>query len=129
MKKQHFFLTITLSLIITLSTIHYIKKNSIKYSPYSESIEYYTIGDGKTLKIGIISDSQLQPSESEKKYEPFTNHLKRALNFLYNEKVEVIIFAGDIGEKGTKYAFDIFNKTYKSIFNSSSYEPILNILK
>ena len=128
MKKQYLFLSLTLSLIIILSSIHQIKKNTIKYSPYSDSIEYYTIGDGKTLKIGIISDSQLQPSESEKKYEPFTKHLKRALNFLYKEKVEVIIFAGDIGEKGTKYAFDLFNKTYKSIFNSSSYEPILNII-
>ena len=63
-----------------------LKKPSIKYSPYSDSIEYYTIGDGKTLKIGILSDSQLQPSESEKKYEPFTNHLKKALTFLLKVK-------------------------------------------
>ena len=128
MKKPYFLLSIsTLSLLILL-IFKYLKKPSIKYSPYSDSIEYYTIGDGKTLKIGILSDSQLQPSESEKKYEPFTNHLKKALTFLLKEKVEVIIFAGDIGEKGTKYAFDLFNKTYKSIFNSSSYEPILNII-
>ena len=121
-----------LLLLFFLMSIYIIPKFSLNtqqnYSPYDNEIKYYTIGDGKKLKVGIISDSQLMPDPSQTDLEIFTLHLKSALQILYNNKVDSIIFAGDICDLSTKYAYDLFNKTYTSIFNSSSYEPILNII-
>ena len=132
MKKT--FLTL-ISLLLTLVIYKFflkpkfhLKTKKIKYSPYADSIEFYTVGDGKNLKVGILSDSQLMPKPNQSSYEIFTLNLHKALNILYSKKVDSIIFAGDIANEGTKYGFDLFNQTYKSIFNKSSYEPILNII-
>jgi hypothetical protein len=34
------------------------------FEPYENEIKHYTIGDEKTLKVGIISDSQIIPFQN-----------------------------------------------------------------
>ena len=46
------------------------------YNPYDE-ITKYTIGDTKTLKIGIIGDTQLIPLSLNHPFQYFSNTLKK----------------------------------------------------
>jgi hypothetical protein len=58
-------ITIILS-TFTLFSLTFIITVNIIYSPY-DKIKSYTIGDGKTLKIGILSDSHINLSKKKKK--------------------------------------------------------------
>ena len=66
---------------------------SEKFNPYEEKIIYHTIGNGKTLKVGIISDSQIIPSDKkqDKFLKIFSFHLKNTLEILKSQKIEVLI--------------------------------------
>ena len=58
-------ITIILS-TFTLISLTFIITVNIIYSPY-DKIKSYTIGDGKTLKIGILSDSHINLSKKKRK--------------------------------------------------------------
>ncbi|MEG1835994.1 MAG: metallophosphoesterase [Oscillospiraceae bacterium] len=81
--------------------------------------------DTNKLKVGVISDTQLPPKPLGAA-DTYPNSLRKALKVLKNQKVDIILFAGDIGDLGTKYAF----KTFKNIFNEvySNEKPILQII-
>ena len=78
------------------------------YNPYSDKIEEYQIGDNKTLKIGIIGDSQLiDESTNSEFYRKFQENFKKSLEILKEQKINVLIIDGDIiklSNKGLDFA-------------------------
>ena len=98
----------------------------IAVNPYSE-VTRYTIGDGNTLKVGIMGDSQLVYSENDPN-KIFTEHLINAFNIFKEQKVQTIIFTGDIGNSGREYVFEQFKKIYDMTYQNETDKPILNII-
>ena len=63
------FLSITYSLMSLLSSISFTYNtiNKLIFNPYDKE-KNITIGDGKNLRVGILSDSQLTYGENDKTY-------------------------------------------------------------
>ena len=103
---------------------------SEKFNPYEEKIIYHTIGDGKTLKVGIISDSQIIPSDKEqdKFLKIFSFHLKNTLEILKAQKIQVLIFAGDLTDSGTEYAYNELKEIFKNVYKTEEEKPIFNFI-
>ena len=78
------------------------------YYDANEQIMNYTINKD-IIKLGIISDFQLD--NSHKNYE---RNLKKTLEKMKNENVDVILIAGDIVDNGYQSEYDL----YKNILNS-----------
>ena len=95
----------------------------VTYSPYAPT-ESFTVGDGKTLKVGILGDTQLIYSDKDPYYN-YTVHLEKAFKVMRNNDVAVIIFTGDISNCGHEYAFKIFKDQFDKAFPDN--KPILNI--
>lgn len=58
-----------------------------------------------SFRVGIISDTQLPPCKAAlKKDDTYLTHLKKALTVLKNNKADMILFAGDIGDCGTRFS-------------------------
>jgi len=69
---------------------------------------------GDVFKVGIISDTQLPPNEKKlEENDLYVRHLRNALEELKNNDVGTILFAGDIGDEGSYFAF----KTYQSVID------------
>ena len=100
------------------------------FDPYEEKILNYTVGDGKTLKVGIISDSQIIPSANDPNplLNIFTDHLKRTLEVLKYHKIQALIFAGDLTDSGTEYAYDLINKIINDVYKEGEERPIFNFI-
>ena len=100
------------------------------FNPYEEKLIYHSIGDKKTIKVGIISDSQIIPSNKKEDewLKIFSEHLKKALEVLKFHQIEVLIFAGDLTDSGTEYAYDEILSIYKSVYKSEEEKPIFNYI-
>lgn len=107
---------------LTLSKIE-IKENT--FDPY-EPITRYIVGNGKNLKVGIISDLQLLPRDNYTDFN-YTEHLKNSLEVMKSQNIQSLIVAGDIGDEGTEYAFQIFKDIYELVYPGYS-KPILHII-
>lgn len=98
--------------------------NYILYESHTKR-EILFIGDGTTLKVGIISDFQLSINAlnpNDGNY-AFTLHLIQSLQVLKMHKVQMIIMAGDITDDGTKEAYNAFNQILNSVY--PEYKPEL----
>lgn len=67
----------------------------------------------ESFKVGIISDSQLSPKGEEDEY---YRNLKQAFTVLKTRGVDMIIFAGDVGDLSKKPAYELYNKAINSVF-------------
>ena len=101
-----------------------------EFNPYEEKIIFHSIGDKKTLKIGIISDSQIITSSKKEDewLKIFSEHLKKSLEVLKLHKIEVLIFAGDLTDGGTEYAYDEILSIYNSVYKKEEEKPIFNYI-
>ena len=99
------------------------------FDPYEDKIISHTIGDGKTLKVGIISDSQIIPSDkkSDEWLKIFSHHLKNTLEILKKNKIQALIFAGDLTDSGTEYAYNEINEIINSVYKEEE-KPIYNFI-
>ena len=100
------------------------------YNPYDE-IKEYSIGDTKTLKIGIIGDTQLLSlSFKNVLYSQFTQNFKKSLELLKEKKINVLIIDGDITNAGFPEAYDNYLQQFNSVFGNEKKEniPILNLI-
>ena len=100
------------------------------YNPYDE-IKKYTIGDSKTLKIGIIGDTQLiSLSEPNEFYKQFSKNIKKTFEILKENKINVLIIDGDITNCGYSEAYDNFLTQFNSVYGDKEKEniPILNYI-
>ena len=123
------FLSITYSLMSLLSSISFTYNtiNKLIFNPYDKE-KYITIGDGKNLRVGILSDSQLTYGENDKTY-PFSyDHLIRSFEVMKDNNINVLIFAGDEGQAGTTYAFNLFKKAIDKVWPNKDERPIFNFI-
>ena len=100
------------------------------YNPYSE-IKEYIIGDSKTLKIGIIGDTQLiDLSTNNAFYLKFQQNFKKSLEILKENKINVLIIDGDITNIGLPECYDNFLTQFNSVYGNEKKEniPILNLI-
>ncbi len=67
------------------------------------------------LKVGVISDSQLSPVR-RKNETTFRKNLVLSLLSLKNQGCNMIIFAGDICNMASAYAYDTYVDAFKSVF-------------
>ena len=100
------------------------------FDPYEKEIKYYTIGDKTTLKVGIISDSQIMPEENSPNffYQIFSQNLKNTLEVLKSQNIQALIFAGDLTDSGTPYAYDTINKIFDEVYKEGEKRPIFNFI-
>lgn len=70
----------------------------------------------KELHVGIISDTQLPPFEERLKDDKCYGNLKNALTSFKNNNVDLILFAGDIGDLGTKFSFSLYMKAFDEVY-------------
>lgn len=100
------------------------------FDPYEKEIKYYTIGDKTTLKVGIISDSQIIPEENSPNffYQIFSQNLKNTLEVLKSQNIQALIFAGDLTDSGTPYAYDTINKIFDEVYKEGEKRPIFNFI-
>ncbi|NMP38339.1 MAG: hypothetical protein GX051_09530 [Clostridiales bacterium] len=92
------------------------------YSKKHAETKSYTIGDGASVKVGILSDTQL-PSGGRSDSSQITA-LKSTLEYLKNQQVEAIILAGDFTDLGTKSAWQSFKDTYDGVFSDNKPVPV-----
>ena len=112
----------SVSAVILIALIGY----RLSYNPYAP-LTRHTVGDGVTLKVGIMGDTQLIASEDDPYYN-YTEHLINAFKVLREQKVEVIVFDGDIGNLGSAYAFNLFKKVFDLTYGGDEEKPIMNII-
>lgn len=121
MNSKNIMVTLYLFSLLFIISNSQIQSN---FNPYGE-LEVITIGDGRSLTVGIISDSQLNASLKEVDL-VFTHHLERSLDVLKEHNIDVLIFVGDISNSGTNYAFNTFKQLFDKVFKDQ--KPILNII-
>ncbi len=83
----------------------------VKPSP-TESI---TVGDGKTLRVGIISDTQLNPYNNGE-HENYRENLIAALKVLKEQNINFLVHAGDIGDMNSRHAYKTYNEALEEVF-------------
>ncbi|MDE6565583.1 MAG: hypothetical protein K2L47_00790, partial [Clostridia bacterium] len=77
--------------------------------------ERITIAD--ELKVGIISDSQIPPKQNEVNGNDKQNLINSLLGLKANG-VNMIIFAGDIGDEASNYVYDQYIDSYKQVYGT-----------
>lgn len=88
----------------------------------TEVKEFTTQNEG--FKVGVISDTQLPPTEEAlKNDDKYVEHLRNALIAMKNNDVDMILFAGDIGDLGTYFAFELYEKTIDDVYGED--RPII----
>lgn len=71
------------------------------------------------FKVGVISDTQLPPTEEAFSDDNlYYNNLKKALNIMKNNDTDMILFAGDIGDLGTYFAFETYQKAIDEVYGN-----------
>ena len=100
------------------------------FNPYEEQIIIHSIGNKTSIKVGIISDSQIITSSKKEDewLKIFSDHLKQSLEILKLHKIEVLIFAGDLTDGGTEYSYDEINSIYNTVYKNEEEKPIFNYI-
>lgn len=78
------------------------------------------------LRVGVISDTQLPPFKNRIKDDVFYGNLKNALTVFKENNVNLILFAGDIGDLGTKVAFRLYMKAFDEVYGDN--KPIVQTI-
>lgn len=80
-----------------------------------------------SFKVGVISDTQLPPTEEAlKNDDTYVKNMKNALTVLKNNNVDMILFAGDIGDLGTYFAFETYESVIDEVFGDN--RPIIQTI-
>lgn len=88
--------------------------------------QQFTI-NSDSVKVGVISDTQLPPTEKElEASDVYVKNLERALEVLKENDVDMIVFAGDIGDLGTKFAFQTYADSFDKVFGDN--KPIVQTI-
>lgn len=112
---------ITIAMTIALVAVICATLVSCGVAP-NKNVETITIGDGSTLKIGVFSDSQLNQSNTyESKY---AGHLRETLTLFKQQKVDLILFAGDICDLVSDEAYQTHNRIWDEVFGNNAPEKL-----
>lgn len=77
-----------------------------------------TIEADGNLKVGVISDTQL-PTKAGNDNGRYKASLVKALNVLKENEVDLILFAGDIGDGSTDYAFELCTSAFDEVYGDN----------
>lgn len=93
-------------------------------SPKPSEIENYTV-EGDTLRVGIISDLQLEPEGGSDTYD---NSYRKALEFLKAQDVDMMINAGDYTDTNTQEAADNVSRILNEVYPAGERPISLSIM-
>lgn len=80
-----------------------------------------------SFQVAVISDTQLPPAEKRlREDDTFLQNLKKALTVLKNHQVDLILFAGDIGDLGTRFAFQSYMDAIDVVFGDK--KPLIQTI-
>ena len=96
------------------------------FNPYEETT-YYTVGNGKNFRVGILSDSQLL-AYPEQDYYNFTDHLIRSFEVIKKYDVHAIIFPGDVSDRNGEYGYSLFRNSFLQVYPDESTRPIMMVV-
>ena len=83
--------------------------------------------DRSSFKVAVISDTQLPPTEEDlKNDDTYLKNLRNALKVIKNNHVDMILFAGDIGDLGTRFAFQTYVDVLDEVFGA--HKPIIQTI-
>lgn len=83
--------------------------------------------ENASFKVAVISDTQLPPTEEAlKNNDTYLQNLKNALTVIKNNHVDMILFAGDIGDLGTRFAFQTYVDAIDEVFGDD--KPIVQTI-
>jgi len=124
---KNFFLYLIIINAVFYLCFKFIIKNekNNNFSPIKEDIEKIKIGDGKSAKIGIISDIQLGGKYTPDSSKLFQNNLLKALIYLKKNNIDILIIAGDITNDGKAVNYLLFNTIFYSVYNYNQTTPIV----
>ena len=113
--------------IIFLSFIIYCEYlNNNNFYPYSPEIIKIKIGNGKSAKIGIISDFQLDVNTKNITYfKYFEINVIKALSVFKKNNIEIIIIPGDTTNRGRSEDYLLFKRLFYSVYDNYYNSPIV----
>ena len=83
--------------------------------------------ENKSFKVAVISDTQLPPTKEDlKNDDTYLQNLRKALTVIKNNNVDMILFPGDIGDLGTRFAFQTYADAIDEIFGDN--KPIIQTI-
>lgn len=89
-------------------------------------IQYFET-ENTSFKVAVISDTQLPPTQEDlKNDDTYLQNLKNALSVIKNNHVDMILFAGDIGDLGTRFAFQTYVDAIDKVFGED--KPIIQTI-
>lgn len=91
------------------------------FKKYGET-QTVTVGDGESLKVGIISDSQLPANGSADSSQIIA--LKKSLETMKANGVDVLLHAGDFTDLSTVEAWQSFADTYDEVYGNNKPVPV-----
>ena len=98
------------------------------FSPYAPNLTEIKVGDGKSAKIGIISDFQLKKYYKNISFKFYSDNVYRALKVFKKRNIDIIIIAGDITNDGEAINYIYFKEIYYSIFENNKRPYLISIM-
>lgn len=92
--------------------------------PAYGEVETVTVGNSKTLTVGVISDTQLPNKEPEDGNNKYKEHTEKALQLFKNQGVDVIVFAGDFSDLASRYSYGTYNEVFNEVFGDDKPETV-----
>lgn len=87
----------------------------------------YRDTESEKFQVAVISDTQLPPTQETLENDSIhLDNLKKALTVIKNNDVDMILFAGDIGDLGTRFAFQTYMAAIEEVFGAD--KPIVQTI-
>ncbi|MGN0521058.1 MAG: metallophosphoesterase family protein [Eubacterium sp.] len=92
--------------------------------PAFGEVEIKTVGDGKTLTVGVLSDTQLPNKEPENGENKYKENTRKALEFMKEQNVDVVLFAGDFTDLASHYSYASYTEVFNDVFGEDKPETV-----
>lgn len=106
-------LTVLLSMVISFSSC----------GEKETEIQRYNV-DTEVLKVGIMSDNQLQQEGSSEKYSDF---LRKGLELFKEKDVDMLVNVGDFTDQATEEAYQNYKNIFDSVYSDGE-SPITSMI-
>lgn len=113
---MYYFLAAAVIILLIILAVHFYWSK-----PYLETEQVFTKGDGKGIRVGIVSDSQLPAQGKPSKW---TERLEKSLEVVKHNQADVLIFAGDFTDASTRKAWKSFRAAYRKVFTEGEIVPV-----
>lgn len=125
MMKKAMIIILCIILVIGIATAGFVGYEYTNLIDETEIQNFET--ENTSFKVAIISDTQLPPTQEDlKNDDTYLQNLKNALSVIKNNHVDMILFAGDIGDLGTRFAFQTYVDAIDKVFGED--KPIIQTI-